>query len=127
MNIDKLTIGEARQLVAMFTNTNIPNTSVPHGAVGKKCIVRTYASGVHFGEVMNVQENGGRSRCELRNSRRIWYWSGAFTLSAVAMHGFTEAKLSCVVPVQYIEDAVEFIPASDKAATIINKAKTYEP
>ena len=121
--IDDLTIGEAKELACMF---GAQKDCPPHGAVGKKCVVRTYASGVHFGEVVSVAENGGRSRCELKNSRRIWSWSGAFTLSEMAMNGIKDGKISIFVPCQFLEDAIEFIPASTDAIKNLEGAKTHE-
>lgn len=123
MSFDDLTIGEARQLACVFGLQKDRS----HGAVGHKCVVRTYASGVHFGAVVSVAENGGRSRCELKNSRRIWSWSGAFTLSEVAMNGIKDGKISTAVPRQFIEDAIEFIPASTDAIKNLEGAKTHEP
>ena len=123
MNIDSLTIGEAKQLAQIFTN----NQAQSHGAIGKICIVRTYASGVHFGEVLSVSNNDGRSRCELKNSRRIWYWDGAFTLSAVANNGVNDnSKLSEIVSQQFIEDAIEFIPCKNKAIKNLSEIKAHE-
>ena len=43
MNIDNLTIGEARQIAALFGNGGAEPTFTPH--IGKRCIIRTYASG----------------------------------------------------------------------------------
>lgn len=129
MNINDLTIGDVKELVKMFGAVGGVESSPTHGAVGKKCIVRTYASGVHFGEVVSVFSNDGRSRCELKNARRIYYWKGAFTLSEVANNGIeiSGSKVCSVVPQHFIEDAIELIPASEKAVEIIEGAKTYEP
>lgn len=46
-------------------------TFTPH--IGKKCIIRTYASGVHFG-TLTAQD--GR-QVELQNARRLWRWDVA--------------------------------------------------
>ena len=83
MNIDDLTIAQAKQLAAMFSGGNQEPQS-PH--IGKKCIIRTYASGVHFGTVVSVH---GRS-VELKDARRLWRWDVAphgVSLSEVANHG----------------------------------------
>lgn len=125
MNIDSLTIGEMKELARMFPHT----TPQPiHGAVGKKCVVRTYASGVHFGEVVSVASNEGRSRCELKNSRRLYNWKGAFTLSAVAKDGIdlSGSRISCVSDKIFIEDAIEFIPMSEKSIAQLEGAKAHE-
>ncbi len=94
-----------------------------HGAIGKRCIVRTFASGVHLGTVVSVTPNEGRSKCELKDARRIRYWYGARSLSEVAIEGIDSAKsqVHINVPQHFIEDAIEFIPASEKAIADIEK------
>lgn len=49
----------------------------------KYVVVRTYSAGVHVGEL--VSRNG----CEvvLANTRRIFRWKGANTLTEIANHG----------------------------------------
>lgn len=51
MNIDDLTIGQAKQLAAMFATAGADNAAfTPH--IGRRCIVRTYASGVFFATIV---------------------------------------------------------------------------
>ena len=45
--------------------------------IGKKVIIRGDRSGVEFGTL--VAQNG--REVTLKNARRIWYWSGAASLS----------------------------------------------
>jgi len=47
MNIDDMTIGEAKKIASMFGSQN-SNTTL-NSMVGQKVIVRTYSAGVHFG------------------------------------------------------------------------------
>ena len=121
MDIDNMTIKEFKELSALFSGKT---TEKIHGAVGVKCIVRTYASGVHFGEVVSVSSNDGRSRCELKNSRRLWKWHGGLSLSEISINGVDKSKsrIAVTVPVQFLEDAIEFIPSSDKATWSIEGA-----
>lgn len=100
-----------------------------HPAIGKRCIVRTYASGVHLGTVMAVENGGQFSRCTLKDARRIRYWRGdaehvARSLSEVAINGIDsdQSQVHINVPVHFIEDAIEFIPASEKAIATIEAA-----
>ena len=51
--------------------------------IGKKVIIRGNRSGVEFGTL--VAQNG--SEVTLENARRIWYWSGAASLSQLAKDG----------------------------------------
>ena len=94
-----------------------------HGAIGKRCIVRTYASGVHLGTVTHVENGGKFSRCTLEDARRIRYWYGARSLSEVAINGIDTGKsqVHINVPVHYIEDVIEFIPATPAAIESIEQ------
>lgn len=51
--------------------------------IGKKVIIRGDRSGVEFGTL--VAQNG--REVTLKNARRIWYWSGAASLSQLAKDG----------------------------------------
>lgn len=121
MNIENLI-----QLLSVLKDEN--NSSQKHEAIGKKCVVRSYASGVHYGTVENVNENGGRSRVTLKRSRRIWSWKGAFSLSELSQKGIDsqESRISCIVPICYIEDVIELIPLSSEALEKLNETKDYE-
>lgn len=55
----------------------------------KQVLVRTYSAGVHFGVL--VKREG--QEVHLKNARRLWSWSGAFSLSENAKTCF-EAKAS---------------------------------
>ena len=76
-------------------------------ATGPESIIRTYAAGVHIGEVESV--NG--QTVVLKNARRLWKWSGAFTLNAVATAGVNrnESRISVTVPKITLLDAIEII------------------
>jgi hypothetical protein len=99
-------------------------SKMDHPAVGKRCIVRTYASGVHLGTVTHVENGGQFSRCVLKNARRIRYWYGARSLSEVAIDGIATAKsqVHANIPEHFVEDAIEFIPATDLAIASIEAA-----
>ena len=49
----------------------------------KYVIVRTYSAGVHAGTL--VSQKG--KEVVLMNTRRIWYWKGAASLSEMAVSG----------------------------------------
>lgn len=124
LNINELTIGQAKEFAAMFGAVAPAQSSgafTPH--IGKRCIIRTYASGVFFGEV--VAQDG--RMVEIKNSRRLWGWKAneSISLSAVAVHGVSGAgnKFAPTVPTMTVLDAIEIIPASDKAAASIDAVK----
>lgn len=123
MNINDLTIGQAKELAAMFGGAAQQFTT-PH--IGKRCIVRTYASGVFCGTVV---AHDGRM-VELHNSRRLWSWkaSESISLSAVATVGVDPAKCRFPqpVPAMTVLDALEIIPASDAALATIDATPIAE-
>lgn len=126
MNIDNLTFGELKQIAAMFggKQKSEMDTFTPH--IGKRCIVRTYASGVFCGTV--VAQSG--RMVEIANCRRLWSWkaSDGISLSAVAVNG-VDPK-SCRFPVatesQTVLDALEIIPATAAALASIDQCKNAE-
>lgn len=123
MNIDKLTIGQAKELAAMFGGAVEPSS--PH--VGSKCIIRAYASGVHFG---TLKAHSGR-QVELTDARRLWRWFavGGISLSEVAENGIDASKSRVCTKVEEmtILDALEIIPTSAVAAMTIEDAEVYKP
>jgi hypothetical protein len=70
----------------------------------KYVIVRTFSAGVFAGEL----ESRKGPEVALRNARRIWYWSGAASLSQLAMEG-TKDPLNCKFPCEV--DRVELLQA----------------
>lgn len=77
-------------------------------------ICRTYSAGVFAGFL--AERNG--QEVKLLNARRIWYWSGAASLSQLATDGTTDPK-NCKFPVAVNEvtllQTIEIIPCTEKA------------
>lgn len=120
MDIENLTIGEARQLAALFGNQNQPSQGLS-AMVGKKCIIRTYSAGVWFGEI--EQKSG--NEVIVKNARRMWRWWAAesISLSAVAKYGVKHDKSKIVEAVNNVWlEAIELIPCTDKAISSIEGA-----
>ncbi len=93
--------------------------------IGRKCIIRCYASGVHFG---TVAAHDGR-QVTLSNARRLWRWhtggkDKGVSLSAVAVTGIdaSRSKVEPVVAEMMLLDALEIIPATDAAIASIEAA-----
>ena len=116
MKVDNLTIGEAKEIASMFGTKEHKGLS---SMIGKKCIVRTYSAGVHFGEV--VEKEG--TEVILKNARRLWYWKAkqSISLSAVAKYGLdSESKIAPLVPQIWL-DAIELIPVTEDIAKNIER------
>lgn len=85
---------------------------------GKYVIVRTYSAGVFAGEL--VSRKG--QEIVLKNARRIWYWSGAASLSQLAMEGTSNpsgCKFPCEVARVELLQAIEILDATKKARASI--------
>lgn len=91
--------------------------------IGKDVIVRTYSAGVHFGTLVSHK----KKEVVLSNARRIWYWEGAFTLSAIAVKGVASgSKLSVPVAEILLTEAVEIIPCTEAASANLRALKAHE-
>ena len=121
MNINDMTIGQAKELAAMFASTSQSSATL-NSMVGKQVIIRTYSAGVWFG---TLSEKSG-NEVIISNARRMWRWFAAesISLSAVALYGIKEDKsqIAEAVPSVWLE-AIEIIPCSEKSATQIAGAQ----
>jgi hypothetical protein len=88
-------------------------------------LIRTYSAGVHFGQIKS--RNG--KEVTLVNTRRIWYWSGAATLSQMALSGVSKpenCKFSVMLPEIILTEAIEIIPCSVAAQENILGVKEWK-
>lgn len=112
MNINELTIGQAKELACLFQAKN--NSQSLNCMIGKKVIIRTYSAGVWFGEL--EQKSG--DEVILKNARRMWRWwaEQSISLSAVAIYGIKHDKSKIIesVPAVWLE-AIEIIPCTEQA------------
>ena len=81
-------------------------------------IVRTFSAGVFAGTLVSRE---GRE-VTLSNARRLWYWSGAASLSELAMRGVKRpeyCKFPIAVPEVLLLEAIEIIPCTQEARASI--------
>ena len=96
--------------------------------IGKKVIIRASRAGVFFGTLKEKLYTQAGVQVELENSRRIWYWNGAASLSQLATEGVKlpeECKFSVVVPQHLVEEVIEIIPCSDEAIESIENVRVW--
>lgn len=89
------------------------------------CIVRTYSAGVFAGYL--AKEEG--QEATVKKARRIWYWSGAASLSQLAVDGTSEpdnCKFPCAVDEVRLKQVIEIIPCTSKAAVSIQGVKVWK-
>lgn len=88
--------------------------------IGEFCVVRTWTAGVHMGTVAEIY---GTS-VVLHDARRLYNWSGAFTLSEVSQDGVGEdSRISKPVPKILLTQAIEVIPCSEKAKANLSRSR----
>lgn len=88
--------------------------------IGQYCIVRAESAGVFAGTIIATEINQGIVSCIIVDSRRIWSWQGAFTLSELATAGTKQpnnCKFPAAVPREIVFDVIEVLPCSEEART----------
>lgn len=93
--------------------------------INKKVIVRGDRSGVFFG---TLSRKDGQE-VELKHCRRLWYWAGAASISQLANEGVKEpekCKFTVTVESICILDAIEIIPCTDTAISIIEGVRKWK-
>lgn len=87
-------------------------------------IVRTYSAGVFAGYI----ESRNGQEVVLRNARRLWYWSGAASLSELSVNG-TKDPNNCKFPVEVdrveLLDAIEILNTTEEAEKSIKMVKIW--
>ena len=126
MNIDELTIGEAKELACLFGKTEKATAGTScFPLIGKKCIFRSYASGVHYGE---LAEKDGKEVI-IKNARRLWYWkttNKGISLSEVALTGLAKDSKVCAAVDSIWLEASEIIPCTKEAIKNIEAQYEYK-
>jgi hypothetical protein len=125
MDINNLTIGQAKELVSLFGGAQATTDKITNGMIGSYVIVRCRDAGVHAGV---LEAHNGRE-CVITESRRLWSWkvrgSGDF-LNAIALSGVHEdSKLSAEVPRIHLTENCEIIQCSDEAEKSIRGQVVY--
>ena len=88
-------------------------------------LVRTYSAGVFVGY---LESKEGRE-VVLRKARRIWYWSGAASISQLAVDGVSDPD-NCKFPVEVdkieLLEVIEIIDVTEKAKASIAGVKIWK-
>jgi len=88
-------------------------------------IVRTYSAGVFAGILVSEK---GREVC-LKDSRRLWYWSGAASLSQMAVDGVSNpsgCKFPAPMPSHKVYEAIELIDVTAKGRASIEAVPVWQ-
>jgi hypothetical protein len=95
----------------------------------KAVLIRSYAAGVHFGYLKDEKFTEAGKVVTLINTRRIWYWDGAASLSQMALEGVKspdKCKFSVTIDENEIVNVIETIPLTEKAFENLLKVKVWK-
>src|SRR5574343_2001325 len=120
MNINELTIGQAKELAALFAGNKTAKTSdIYADFLGKYAIVRSRNEGINAGKILALDETG----VILEDARRLYYHKPANKeLSwdeGVALEGLSkDSKVGAEVTKLIIEDYYVTLCAKEAEKTI---------
>lgn len=95
--------------------------------INKKCIIRTNRAGVFFGTLTDYDTT--TRTAELHDTRRLWYWDGAASLSQLAVEGVKNprnCKFTITVPEMQVMEVIEIIPCTDNAIKNIESVVVWK-
>ena len=103
----------------------MPKTQKNNGADGRYVIIRSTNAGCFAGEL--IARDG--DCVTLRNARRLWYWSGAASLSQLAIKG-TSIPKGCKFPIptkqQEVLGVIEIINTTEAARKSIEGVPVWK-
>lgn len=102
-----------------------PDSREEKDMIGKYVIVRGNRSGVFAGVLK--EKNG--TEVTLSECRRLWYWSGAASISQLAKEGVKYAEncnFTVTVDEIMVTDAIEIIPCTPEAIANIKEVKEWK-
>ena len=117
----EISLSELKELIDVKTKNEDKET---HSLVEKKVIVRTYSAGVHYGILLEKTEK----ECVLKDSIRIWRWSGAASLNQLAEEGTKDpenCKFSIKAKSIYLP-WIEIIECSEEAIRSIEGVTSWK-
>ncbi len=120
--INEITIN-GKVYVEKGSNDSLPLAKSRDGM--SYCIVRTQSAGVFAGY---VESRSGKEGV-IRDARRLWYWSGAASLSQLSVDGTCkpkECKFPCAVDEVQLTEIIEVLKCTEKAKQSILGVAVWE-
>lgn len=111
--------------------TYVPKGTQPvFNPEGKQAVlIRSRDAGVHFGYLEKEEFTVAGKVVILSNTRRVWYWDGAASLSQMAVDGVSKpgnCKFSVIVSTNEIVNVIETLPLSEKAIDNLYKVAIWK-
>lgn len=127
MNINELTIGEAREIITLLGGTQSSGKTLYARYIDKYVIVRSRNEGINCGYVVAADETG----VILREARRLWYHKPADKSQSwyegVANHGISsDSKISAIVAEKAIVENYSITLCTEKARQSLEGFSTHE-
>jgi hypothetical protein len=95
----------------------------------ERCIIRSYGAGVFLGYVKERKTEANGINVILVNAKRIYYWSGACSLTQLAIDGTKDpnnCKITEAVATEEIANVIEIIPVTSNAAKSLDKVEIWK-
>lgn len=92
---------------------------------GDYVICRTYSAGVFAGILLRRKGK----EVVLKNARRLWYWSGAASLSQLSQDGVAypeKCKFSVPVQCEIVTECIELLGVSERAKKVIMEVPEWK-
>ena len=97
--------------------------------LNKRVVIRADRAGVLFGKITEIEPLGDKYQVELKECRRLWYWSGAASITQLACEGvknpsqckFTMAQKSVV-----INGVIEVHPCTEEAIKSLDDVAVWK-
>ena len=97
--------------------------------IGKKVIIRSYGAGVFFGTLNEVEKSEDKYTVELLDCRRLWRWSGACSITQLAVDG-TKNPSGCsftiTEPSIVVSSVIEIHECSEAAVSSIENVPVWK-
>jgi len=95
----------------------------------ERSIIRSYGAGVFIGYVKERVAELNGINITLLEAKRIHYWSGACSLTQLALDGTKDGgscRITEPVESQFIANVIEIIPVTEKASRSIDSVEIWK-
>ena len=89
----------------------------------ERCIIRSYGAGVFIGYIKEKKAELNGVNVTLCKAKRIHYWSGACSLTQLALDGTKDGgncRITDPIDEQFISNVIEMLPVTKKASKNID-------
>lgn len=97
--------------------------------IGKKVLIRSYGAGVFFGTLNEAERTYDKYTVEMLNVRRLWRWSGACSITQLAVDGAANpsgCRFTITEPSIVVSSVIEIHECSEKSITSIESVEEWK-